>query len=239
MNPVTAQGLHLDKLRTRECTVKLNADNVWPVVHAERARLVCDVRGLSRDAWSTPSLCAGWTVHDVLAHLVDTANTSRITFIRRMILSRFDFDGDNAAGVLRERREDPEATLEAMHEAIALTLTPPAARATRLVEAFVHGEDIRRPLGIESHPPPEAVAVALAYQVKTSVALHGGRERVDGLRLVATDTRAEIGHGDEVTGRAIDLLMAASGRPVADGAIEGPGYFRLRAGTAGQPRNTE
>ena len=65
-----------------------------------------------------------------------------------MIAARFDFDWDNVVGVSREKRGDPANTLEAMRAAINLTLTPPATLATRLVEAFVHGEDIRRPLGI-------------------------------------------------------------------------------------------
>ncbi|MDZ4270484.1 MAG: maleylpyruvate isomerase family mycothiol-dependent enzyme [Mycobacterium sp.] len=209
--------------------MNFDASSIWPVVHAERARLVSDLRGLPRDAWSTPSLCAGWTVHDVLAHLLDTAKTSRSTFIRRMILSRFDFDGDNAKGIAREQCDDPEATLDAMHAAIELTLTPPAARATRLVEAFVHGEDIRRPLGIAAGYPPDAVFAALAHQAKTSTTWRGGRERVAGLRLVATDIGAAIGDGVEVRGRAVDLLVAASGRPVDDGVFEGPGTTRLLA----------
>jgi len=215
--------------------VKLDTSTVWSVVHAERARLVSDLRGLPRDAWSTPSLCGEWTVHDVLAHLIDTAKTSRIMFVRRMVLCRFDFDGDNAVGVARAKCDDPEVTLDAMQAAITLTLTPPAARASRLVEAFVHGEDIRRPLGVPSDYPPEAVAAALAYQAKTAVAMQGGRERVDGLRLVATDTGTAIGDGVEVRGRAIDLLIAASGRRVATSAFDGSGASRLLAATGPAP----
>ncbi|GAB3224948.1 maleylpyruvate isomerase family mycothiol-dependent enzyme [Mycolicibacterium hippocampi] len=207
------------------------AASVWSVVHAERAQLVSDLRTVRAEAWSTPSLCAGWTVHDVLAHVLDTAKTSRTRFIRRMIASRFDFDGDNAAGVARERRPDPAATLDALDAAVGLTLTPPAARATRLVEAIVHGEDIRRPLGIAAAYPPAAVATALAYQARTAVSFHGGRERVQGLRLVATDTGIEIGDGPEVRGSAIDLLVVTSGRRPPECTLEGPGAARLLAAT--------
>lgn len=209
----------------------LNASTVWSIVHAERAQLVSDLRGLPAEAWSTPSLCAGWTVHDVLAHLLDTAKTSRLRFVRRMIAARFDFDGDNAAGVAAERRDDPTATLDAMDAATGLTLTPPAARATRLVEAIVHGEDIRRPLGIAATYPPAAVASALAYQARTAASLQGGRERVQGLRLVATDTGVGIGDGPEARGRAIDLLLVTSGRRTPDCTLDGPGAARLLAAT--------
>lgn len=210
--------------------MKLDSSRVWSVVHAERSRLVADLEGLPREAWSTPSLCPGWTVHDVLAHLLDSAKTSRIGFIRRMIAVRFDFHRDNDIGVAREKRDCPEATLAAMRDAIPLALTPPAARATRLVEAFVHGEDIRRPLGIIADYPLDAVAVALGYQVETAVATGGGRERVAGLRLVATDTGLRLGEGTEVSGRAIDLLLAVSGRSSAGGGLTGPGATRLTAG---------
>jgi uncharacterized protein (TIGR03083 family) len=125
-----------------------NGSEVWPVVHAERARLVNDLSNVPSGAWTTPSLCAGWDVHDVLAHLVDTAKTSRAGFITRMVLARMNFDRDNEQGMRREKTDDPNRTLDAMRAALHLTLTPPAPFATRFVEAFVHGEDIRRPLGI-------------------------------------------------------------------------------------------
>ncbi|PRC52238.1 hypothetical protein C6A85_59930, partial [Mycobacterium sp. ITM-2017-0098] len=85
--------------------------------------------------------------------------------------ARFDFDADNAVGIARERRADPCDTLAAMRAAIPLMRTPIAPRPTRLVEAIVHGEDIRRPLGIAATYAEDAVAAALAYQVGTSVAI--------------------------------------------------------------------
>lgn len=211
--------------------------DVWPVVHAERARLVDDLRRLPAEAWTTPSSCAGWDVHDVLAHLVDSAVTTRLGFVKRMIQARFDFDRDNAAGIARRKCADPSDTLEAMRTLIGSTRTPPANPSTRLVECFVHGEDIRRPLGVGSHYPVAFVADALRYQVTTTVGFGGGRERVDGLRLSATD--AEFGHGPstgaEVRGRAVDLLVAVSGRSVPVAALTGTGAAVLLSAT--RPRS--
>ena len=48
-------------------------NGIWPVVHAERAAQAEDLQPLTGQAWSTPSLCPGWDVHDVVAHLVDDA----------------------------------------------------------------------------------------------------------------------------------------------------------------------
>lgn len=209
----------------------LDWPGIWSTVHAERTRLIADLDGVPRSAWDTPSLCVGWTVHDVLAHLLDTARTSRIGFARRMITSGFDFDGDNARGVAWTRRADPADTLDDFRAASHLALTPLAPRATRLVEAFVHGEDIRRPLGIVADYPLGRVAAALRYQAGAPLAMGGGKEIVAGLRLVSIDHPLSIGDGDEVWGTTIDLLMAAASRPVATDAFSGPGGAVLASRT--------
>lgn len=168
-------------------------------------------------------------MHDVLAHLIDGAMTTRLGFVRRMMTNRFDFDRDNSAGIARQKRADPGRTLEALGEVITLTRTPPANSSTRFVEIFVHGEDIRRPLGIDADYPVDPVVEAFRYQAKTAVGFGGGRERVVGLRLTATDSDVVLGgaDADEVRGRAIDLLLAVSGRPVPPGALVGPGAEKL------------
>lgn len=196
---------------------------VWPVVHSERRALLQDLEPLQPEHWRTPSLCPGWDVHDVLAHVIDSAKTTRLGFIRRMIAARMDFDRDNAVGVEREKTGDPEQTLSQLGAVLTRTSGPPASQATRLVEAFVHGEDIRRPLGISRDYPPAEVATALGYQVRTTTAMGGGKEIAAGWRLVATDTPFEHGEGPEVRGPAISLLLAVSGRPVADHELSGPG----------------
>ena len=202
---------------------KLSSSEIWSVVHNERQALIDDLAVLEADEWCTPSLCPGWEVHDVLAHLVDSAKTTRLGFVRRMVAAGFDFDRDNAVGITREKAAAPEDTLSTFRAVRAHTTTPPAALATRLVEAFVHGEDIRRPLKIGRNYPPVHVAEALAYQVKTSVKIGGGKESAQGRHLIATDTPFEHGDGPKVHGPAIALLLAVSGRPVGADELTGPG----------------
>ncbi|MER2133881.1 MAG: maleylpyruvate isomerase family mycothiol-dependent enzyme [Arthrobacter sp.] len=204
-----------------------SSSDVWPAVHEERRALVADLDDLPEDAWQTPSLCPGWTVHDVLAHLVDTALSTRVGFLRGMITARFDFDRSNDAGVRKHRGNSPAETLEAFRSVQHRTSGPPAPRATRLVEAVVHGEDIRRPLGIVRGYPLDAVCGALASQAGTSVKLGGGRELVDGLRLAADDGAFRHGSGDEVRGSSLALLLAVSGRPIRDDELSGPGAGTL------------
>lgn len=201
--------------------------SVWPVVSDERIALIDDLGSLSPEQWQTPSLCPGWDVHDVLAHLVDSAKTTRVSFMLRLIGAGFDFDKDNDRGVARERRDDPRRTLEEFRAVIERTSGPPAPLATRLVEAFAHGEDIRRPLGITRDYPPASVARALDHQLGTTIKIGGGREHAEGLRLCASDTDYGHGAGEEVRGTAIALLLAVSGRPVAPTELSGPGAALL------------
>lgn len=207
--------------------------DTWSTVRQERLQLVADLAPLDPDRFREPSLCPGWDVHDVLAHLVDTALTTRRAFVVGLALARFDFDRQNARGVARRKGSTPGATLESMRAVVDLRLTPPAPLATRLVEAIVHGEDIRRPLGILPRYPSEAVAHALRHQLRTSTAVGGAREHVAGLRLSATDadvTHGESGH-DEVSGPALELLLLVSGRGDATTAVDGPGRELLRTRT--------
>lgn len=196
---------------------------VWPVVHQERRALIHDLEPLEPAQWQTPSLCSGWDVHDVLAHVIDTAKTTRLSFIRRMIAARMDFDRDNAVGVQREKTGNPENTIAGLRAVLSRTSGPPAGLATRLVEAFVHGEDIRRPLGIRRDYPPVHVATALKYQLRTTTKMGGGKETAHGWRLIATDIAFDHGDGPAVEGPAIALLLAVSGRPVMDHELRGPG----------------
>ena len=196
---------------------------IWSVVHDERRALATDLRRLQPEQWHTQSLCRKWDIHDVLAHLVDGAKTTRLGFVRRMLAARFDFDKETAAGVTRERREDPQDTLAAFEAVLTSTSTPPAPLATRLVEVFLHGEDIRRPLGLTGHYPVAQVVDALAHQLRTSTGMGGGKESAAGRQLVASDVDFSSGTGPEVHGSALTLLLAVSGRPVDRTDLAGPG----------------
>ncbi|MFF5217453.1 maleylpyruvate isomerase family mycothiol-dependent enzyme [Micromonospora sp. NPDC000442] len=200
---------------------------VWTVVHNERAALVRDLATLTPEQWSAPTGCPGWDVHDVVAHLVDGAKATRIRFVRDMVTARFDFDRQNALGLARERRDDPTDTLSAFRSVVTRTSTPPAAIATRLVEAFVHGEDVRRAVGLSGDYPADQVATALEFQLRTTVKMGGGKERANGLRLVASDAPIESGSGPQVRGSALALLLAVSGRPVEPDELTGPGAATL------------
>jgi uncharacterized protein (TIGR03083 family) len=209
--------------------------DVWELVRHEREALIDDLAGLTAEQWETPSSCGGWTVHDVAAHLVNNAKVTRVGIVLAMVRARFDFDRQNDQGVAREKGATPAETLQRLRAVAGRTTTPPAPLDSRLVEEVVHGEDVRRPLGIARAYPAEAVERALAYQLRTSVGVGGGRQRAAGLRLRATDAELSHGDGPEVSGPVVSLLLVVSGRAQALDDLTGPGLGQLRAGLSGSP----
>ncbi|WP_435975352.1 maleylpyruvate isomerase family mycothiol-dependent enzyme [Streptomyces sp. Qhu_M48] len=197
------------------------------MVHAERGALIDDLADLDDEQWRRPSLCDGWTVHDVLAHLVDTARTTRLGFMIGLARARFDFDRQNAVGVERERGVTPQETLERFRLVASRRSTPPAPLDSRLVEEVVHGEDIRRPLGLTRSYPEQAVVRSLRLQTRTPASFGGAKELMGRVRLTATDADLTIGTGPEANGPALSLLLAVTGRKVALDDLRGPGVTAL------------
>lgn len=206
-------------------------NDVWSMVHTERAALIDDLTHLDDEQWGTPSLCAGWTVHDVVAHLVDNARATRLGFAVGLVRSRFDFHRYNTRGMQRERGASHQETLERLRQVATRRSSAPAPLDSRLVEEIVHGEDIRRPLGLTRTYPQDAVVRSLRLQARTPVSFGGAKELVTGIRLTPADADLSIGEGPEVSGTALSLLLAISGRRVAPDELHGPGVTVLATAT--------
>ena len=202
-------------------------NSIWPTIHAERRSLAEDLADLTQQQWATQSLCSEWNVHQVLAHQLTAAKMTPPKFFLKFAAAGFNFDKYAAKEVAINSAGSPAATLAAFRAAEPRQTAPPGPKETWLGEAFVHGEDIRRPLGItRSYPLPE-VARAIALYARSN-AIIGGKTRVAGLTLKATDTDFSVGTGPLVEGPAISLLLAASGRKSALDELSGPGVTILR-----------
>ena len=145
-----------------------------------------------------------------------------------MTESGFNFTRYAARGIARARRPDPQQTLGAFRDASPRTSAPPGPRETWLGEHIVHGEDIRRPLGLAHTYPMDAVLATLDFYQRSQPII-GGRDRVAGITLRATDADHSVGSGPEVAGPALDLVLAASGRPASWVNLTRPGLESLKS----------
>ena len=200
----------------------------WPTIHAERASLADDLANLTKEQWATPSLCDGWTVHDVLAHQVSSATLTPPSFLAKFIAAGFNFGKFAQKAVDQIGKDGPAATLAAFRTHMASTKSPPGPKDTWLGETLVHSEDIRRPLGIAHDYPIAAVVKALDF-FKGSNTLIGSKSRVAGLTLKATDVDWTFGSGPLVEGPAVSLLMAMTGRKAHLDDLTGDGVATLRS----------
>jgi uncharacterized protein (TIGR03083 family) len=202
------------------------APSPWSVIHAERAALAHDLDGLPAEAWSTPSLCPPWTVQEMLGHMTATAAMTPPRFVVSLAKSRFKFDEMSRRAAREQSHGTPEEALARFRRYEDATTAPPGPADSWLGETVVHSTDIRWPLSIDHQFPTEAL-VRVAEFYRRSNVLIGGKRRIVGLRLHATDADWSAGDGPEVAGPMLSLVMAMTGRAAALASLHGPGLDAL------------
>ncbi len=192
----------------------------------ERADFVDLLTGLSPQQWEQPSLCEGWRVHDVVAHVLSYDELSRWALVKRFAKGGFLPNRVNGVGVAKYATRSPQQLTELARACIRPRgLTAGFGGMIALVDGMIHQQDIRRPLGIPRTIPPERLRAVLNYGL-TAPAVRGAK-RTRGVRLVATDLGWSHGGGPEVRGAGEALLMAMAARPNALDDLTGPGKAML------------
>lgn len=207
---------------------KIPASEIWPLVHAERLALIDDLGTLDPDQWEVPSLCDGWSVHDVAAHLADNARATFFRLFAGMAKAGFSLDRQNDNGVAAEKAATPDGTLRRLVEVAALRATPPVPLASRLVEEIAHGEDIRRAVGLKRAYPAESLEPAIKYQAATPQGVGGAKELASRVQLCSDDEDFRLGIGPQIAGPRLELLMLVSGRGKHAVGLTGPGLALVR-----------
>ena len=193
----------------------MDRDTLWGHIHHERTALARTLRTLTADQWEHDSLCEGWTVKDVAAHVI---STPQLGFTGTMGVFLRNLGRGYNTMVYREtkRVSARKTTDEVVHdfETYATSRKKVATTTTvePLIDALVHHQDIVRPLGLRHDMDPEAAAVA-ADRVRLLSPLMGTRRLVRTVRMVATDIDWDRGKGRVVEGPMQELLMLCAGRP--------------------------
>jgi uncharacterized protein (TIGR03083 family) len=197
-------------------------------VAAERLRLADDLESLTPGEWATPSLCAGWTVHDVVAHLTLSTRQSVPWTAWRTLRARGNLERAFAEMARERAREYPPADLivqlrEMAHVDRRLAL---AGELDPLNDLLVHSQDLAIPLGRARDLPVERALPCLRHT--WAAPFVGSAKRFAGLRLTATDAEWTEGDGPEVRGPVGALLLAANGRAAGLDGLDGEGLVEAR-----------
>ncbi|UUV30751.1 maleylpyruvate isomerase family mycothiol-dependent enzyme [Amycolatopsis roodepoortensis] len=215
-------------------------DAIWRVIAAQRTSLADLLDDLSDDQWRHPSLCAGWTVRDVAAHL-----TLQQLGLRDLIATMAHWRGsmdrtiEDAARRRAAELSTARITAEIRATAGSRRHTLGVTYLETLADILVHGQDIAIPLGLRHEMPPDAAAVAAdrVLSMRWPPPLPSAR-KMAGFRLTATDISWSTGTGPEVRGPMSALLLVCAGRLAALPRLSGDGAGDLAARLSGSASAT-
>jgi uncharacterized protein (TIGR03083 family) len=204
-------------------------DGIRDMIAAERTDLAEVLAGLPAAKWDEPTLCAGWRVREVVAHITMPFRYSRRRFVLELARSRGKFN----AMADRCARHDaavmsPDELAAALGSNASHPWQPPGGGYEgALTHDVIHGLDITEALGLARRVPEDRLRVVLP-NLATPKALGFFGVDLSGIELRACDAAWTFGSGTPVTGTAQDLALFLSGRNLPPG--------RLREGATECPR---
>ena len=208
--------------------MRVDRGHLFAAVANERRQIATLVDGLDDTQLATPSLCAGWDVKTVVAHLAcsvtDGFSVPMRTALRRGSLAR-------AIDELARRRAQLPASeiVTTLRQRADYPLSPPVfGPVAPFADILIHGGDIRIPLSLPFEPDPQRVAIALDFLTGPWPFGFVPLGRLWGISLHGTDTDRSWGKGAEIRGPAAALMMAVSGRTALLDNLDGPGLPLLR-----------
>lgn len=197
----------------------MDADTVWSHIDRGRLDLADILDGLAAEQWSAPSLCHGWTIRDVGAHIT-MAHAGVRDVLGPMVRARFNFNRmirDSAVA-------NPLSPLEIVTAIRAMAgsrrKAPGVTMLEPLLDVLVHTQDVCVPLGIDHPMPVDAALVAIDRSLGYPRPIRLGPS-FPGVRFVATDADWSHGEGEVVEGELRWLLMTVNGRRAVHDRLSG------------------
>jgi uncharacterized protein (TIGR03083 family) len=201
------------------------ADDTFTRIAAERRRLAGALADLGPDDWAAPSLCTGWSVHVVAAHLNAPWSVSVPQFMVAIVRGGgLDPGFDRIARGLAARLTPAECVAGLRDHADSRFTPPGSGPGAPLTDVIVHGVDMLQPLGRSVDVAPEALATSLGWLATGRSKAFVPRGRTAGLTFEATDLDLRCGTGPAVVrGPALALCTALCGRTALVGQLSGDG----------------
>lgn len=183
----------------------------------QRRASVAALERLSAADWKQPSLCDGWNIHQLAAHLTlpYTSKVSRI--LKQVVLARGSFDRAADAMARADAEEySPERLVEIMAENVDHPWKPPGGGpAGALSHDVIHSWDFTTALGLRTVVTPERARVVLEAFKPSH--LKGFGVDLTATRFEATDDFTAIGPSEHeaatvVRAPLLELIPLATGR---------------------------
>jgi uncharacterized protein (TIGR03083 family) len=192
-----------------------------PAVAAEFASLASLLAAASEALWDTPSMCSGWRVREVVAHLTMAARYPEEEFMAELRRCEFDFTRLSNELASRDARLPVSELVANLRSGVMQHWTPPGGGYHgALNHVVIHGLDVTVPLGAPRCSPDETIRVVLDDLTAGGGHAHFGTA-IDGRHLQASDLDWSYGSGPVLRGSAAALALALCGRTLPAGHLEG------------------
>ena len=199
-------------------------------IAAERRDLAAILAGLPAEAWDAPTLCRGWRVREVVAHITMPFRYRVPRFAFEMVRSRGNFNRMADRCARRDGTAPPGQLAAALRENEDHPWKPPGGgHQGALTHDVIHGLDITVALGLGRRVPAERLGIVLDGVTAAKSVRHFGAD-LDGVELRADDLDWSFGSGTPVSGSAQDLALLVCGRKLPPGHLRGGPSARFTLG---------
>jgi uncharacterized protein (TIGR03083 family) len=200
----------------------MTGDDIRDVISAERSDLATVLAALPGTDWEAGSLCAGWRVRDVAAHMTMPFRYSTARFVAELARARGNFSrmSDRCARRDASAMSSGELAAALAGNAQHPWKPPGGGYAGALTHDVVHGLDITVALGIGRKVPEDRLRLVLASVTVPKTLGYFGTD-VSGIELVADDIDWRFGTGSLLTGNAQELALVLCGRRLPPGRLRG------------------
>src|SRR5579859_6310438 len=205
-------------------------DTIRDMIAAQRGELAAVLDALPASGWDQPTLCAGWRVREVVAHVTMPFRYRGPRFVFELARSRGKFNQMADRVARRDAARMPAAELAgAVRSNTGHPWRPPGGGfAGALTHDVIHSLDITVPLGLSFAIPEERLRRVLPTSVNDKAVMFFGAD-LAGIEFRASDMDWTLGAGTPLTGAAADLLLAMCGRKLPAGRLSGEAAARFTA----------
>ena len=205
----------------------MDKGRIFGAIAEERRELADLLETLSEEQWDAPSLCGAWTVRDVAAHLVVPLIRPLRESVAAFAGAKGNLDKMNISIAAYVARSHGEHLADLLREHAGSRFAPPfVGPRAPLTDIIVHGQDIRRPLGLRRTFDPERQLAVLECLMWPAVARGIFHRRVKA-RWETTDLDWSSGEGPVIRGPAEAVMLALTGRLAAVAELSGDGVDLL------------
>lgn len=136
---------------------------IWETIATERLRMADDLEKLTDEQWTAQTQCDAWTVEEAATHLILPFEVSTLRFGLTMLKNRGDLAKTSVqlTAKLHAKTSRSDAIRKLREHADNRWTPPKLGPEIPLSEIVVHGQDIRRAVGMAHGIPAETIDLTL------------------------------------------------------------------------------